>query len=275
MRTLKVEIKCKSRGDKFIFIPIGDTHAGVEQFDEAKLKELVAWIKEKKNCLAWIKGDMIDAVIMQDIRYHQKNVDKDIDCDDILRSQEDKVCRILMPIKKQILWIEEGNHEKKVRLRYNTSPAKHIADKLGCPCLGTTNLIRINFRRSNGSIDHADVFSVHGYGTSNTAIARLQKMRSGVQFDIAVAGHVHDKKVEIKPYFYLNSRGQYKEKDVLYVLSGSFYDTYKEGADSYGEDAGYLPTKTGVVRIDIEPFRNTNHGKFGTEEVPARIHASL
>jgi predicted phosphodiesterase len=278
MRVLSIDIPCKSRSDKFILIPIGDIHKGVIQSNIPKLKELVSWIRKKKNCYVIIKGDAMDSIIQADIRFEMKNNDDDYNPDNTIEAQVNSLVKILMPIKDRILWVEEGNHEKKVRQRYATDATGMLAAKLGTKRLGTTNLVRILFKRKRTSpvfaVDTLKIFSSHGFGTSTSALGRLEGLSARIEADIYMAGHVHAKKLNIVPYLYLGRNGALKQKDRFYILTGSFYDTYKEGADSYGEDAGYKPEKTGVVRIDIEPFRH--NGRGGDQDThPIRIHASL
>jgi predicted phosphodiesterase len=281
MRTLTVDIPCTSRSDKFIIIPIGDTHKGVVQSNVQKLKELVTWIKSKKNCLVILKGDLLDSIIQADIRFEMKNNDQDYDPNDTIETQVDSLVKILLPIKDRILWIEEGNHEKKVRQRYAVDPTGHLAVKLATKRMGTTNLCRLVFRRKSRkyhATDHVDIYSVHGFGTSTSCLNRLEAMRARIDFDIALAGHVHSKQTKVFPYIYMDNAGHLKQRDIWCALTGSFYDTYKEGADSYGEDAGYKPEKTGVARIDLEPFRHTKEkiaGKWSDLNLPCKIHISL
>lgn len=283
-------IQCRGRSDRFYVIPIGDIHYGSVNCNVERLKGVVKYIKDNKN-IYWLgMGDMIEAINYSDPRYDPKNNAKgESDLSNLVYTQLSEVSELLSPISERCIGILEGNHEEKVRLTHHLSSIDILCEmlwnksgkKVVVKNLTSCAYVRLRFgrpRKGNGFINKVvDIWCHHGYSAGRTVGADINSLtRIGGDFeaDIFLVGHSHKKICHIGERLYLTrNKGSsfLLAKKILYGITGCFYQTYKEGGTrSYAEKKCYPPTPIGVLKILIEPHKNSNW----KVESPVHLHIS-
>lgn len=269
-------IECKSRSDVFYLIPIGDIHYGTKNCDIKKLEGLISWIAANKNVYWLGLGDMIEAINYSDKRFDPQNILPELQnsLDNLPSAQAFQLAKKFNVIKDRCIGLMEGNHEETVRLKYHLSVTDLMADKLNTRNLGYVCMIRLYFRRL-GRNRPVIVYATHGFGGGRmvgSKINNLINIARDFEADIYLAGHVHEKIGCDRERLEVNKSGKarlYARKKV-FGITGCFYKTYEVGCKSYGEKQQYSPTPMGVLKIIIEPYRQT----MSDFETPAHIHIS-
>ena len=266
------KIKCTgSRNQWFYLIPIGDTHIGNMGFDEQKLRKLVKWISEKENTF-WIgMGDYCECINIDDKRFDPQQVPKEFrdKLDNMIPSQVAKFVEILEPIKDRCLGLHEGNHDRKIRIKYHFDPVYEIwraFDIPNLPMLKDAAITRLQFKVDDNSKKPAaysfDVFSVHGNTGGRLGGAKLNRLEQLIGFfeaDIYLMAHSHIKLTESKVLLHVDSKLNLKYKKKILAVTGCFLNGYTQGNTSYVEQMMLPPTCTGVVKIMMNPRKKDIH----------------
>lgn len=256
-------IKAKSRSDKFVLIPLGDTHFGYIGVDEDKFDAIVDYIARTPNVYVLGMGDYSECINMSDIRFDPRFVapwcrDK---LDDLVKTQAKYFVKKVWKIRKKIIGLIGGNHEDLIRRRYHQDIMGSICVDLGVPNLSMTTMIRLQFSRQKHSTKTVKIYAMHGYGGARTETGSLNKiLNKGKEFDadIYLMGHDH--------FFVSTSKIQIAmtqsdppvavEHKRIFAVTGSFRLAYPNSSYSdYAEQKGYPPVRTGCHKIVIEPFR--------------------
>lgn len=264
-------IKIKDEVTWYHIIPIGDIHMGNIGCDAKKLKKLVAWIKEKDN-VYWIgMGDFLDCINYTDKRFDPTTIAPEFKdaLDNLVPMQMRKVIEILSPIKDKCLGLHEGNHERKIRLKYHYNPIYEIWKAFNIPSipmLKDAAITRLRFEyqcraKKQPSFTY-DIFSVHGNvgGRKGGAkLNRLEDMCANFQADIYLMAHSHIKLTESKSQLYVDHRLNLRRAKKVLAVTGCFLNGYTEGAGGYCEQWMLSPTMTGVVKISLRPVKGDLH----------------
>jgi hypothetical protein len=263
MEIIKFQIQGSERCD---IIPIGDMHIGNAGFDRKRLKDLVAWIKDRPN-IYWIgMGDYIDAINIDDKRFDVKSVDSLYlsKLDNIVIYQINEATAMLKPIAGKCMGLIEGNHEKAVKMKYHIDPVAALAYNLNTKILGDCAAIRVRFAGNNRSRIFT-IFAVHGNTGGRHGggkINRLEDMLGFFDADIYLMAHAHIKALESRSQMGLDRLGNLIKKKKILAVTGSFLKGYAEGSRSYVEANNLPPTDIGVVKIMIDPSNNNMHGSI-------------
>jgi UDP-2,3-diacylglucosamine pyrophosphatase LpxH len=283
MEIIEKKIVCHSRSDKFYLIPLGDIHIGTKNCDVKKLIETVAWIKKTPNTLWLGMGDYCDFILPSDKRFDFKGIPKQfIDSyDNMAQAQAKYVTNILSPIKSQCIGLIEGNHEASIRTRYHQDVTGYMSTEMGVPNLSYTAMIRLSFLRKyknvRGGGTTVVIYASHGFGGGKAVgskVTAITAMAKDFDADIYLAGHTHEKIAIDRDRLYITKWGKpmLLSKKQLFGITGSFYNTYEAGSQSYTERSGYSPSPTGVIKITIEPFKHTHVG--GHDVTVPHLHIS-
>lgn len=264
-------IKFKSKAQWYHIIPIGDIHLGNIGTDTEKLKKLVNWIKEKDN-VYWIgMGDFIDCINYTDKRFDPQTIAPEFRnvLDNLVPMQIHALVKILAPIKEKCLGMHEGNHERKIRLKYQHNPIYEIWRAFGIPSipiLKDAAITRLRFvqdcKSTNPPSYLYDIFSVHGNvgGRKGGAkVNRLEDLCSFFDADIYLIAHSHIKVTESKSMLYVDRKLNLKRAKKVLAVTGCFLNGYTEGSGGYCEQWMLPPTMTGVVKISLRPFQHDLH----------------
>lgn len=207
-------------------------------------------------------GDYIDAINLSDPRFDPSLLSDKITLSRLAQDQCEECVSILKPIAHRIIGLGVGNHELTIAKRYHFDAMYQICGQLKVKYLGWSSLTRVRISRTVKSEEHhpsnvITVFAEHSLAAGRkkgSKVNALEDRSNDIEADIYLRGHSHDKLATTKVQLYLPKVGQLRlgVKKRVYAICPSFYNAYPEGAMTYGEIAGYPPTSTGSIRIDIE-----------------------
>lgn len=290
MRAVYKNLYCKSRKDVFTIIPIGDVHIGARSCNLKKLKDIVEYVRTKKNCY-WIgMGDYLDSINLSDKRFSQRDVDDTSELDDLCNSQAMRFIEIMKPIADKCLGLLGGNHEETVKKRYHQDLIGRLCMGLKVDNLTYSCLMRLYFKRqgnksnSRPASKNVVIFAHHGHGGGRAVSGKLNMVlgkAKSYDADVYLVGHCHLKaNLDGERICMSHGKGDafiYAKKQ-LFCTTGSFMESLGEGYSPYSEIAGYEPIPTGVIKLTIEPFRmevrNINNKKL-VRDLPVHVHASV
>jgi hypothetical protein len=263
----------------FELVLAGDFHVGNADISEHKIQRLKTKLKAKNNMFMSLGGDQLEAIDVSDKRFdlntHGKGGMKSrIDI------QRDAFIDYFMEVSDKILWILDGNHEKKWSNQFR--PTNDIAEEF--------ETIYANGPMVKALFPGFRLLDWHGYGfinsragdsaqrASNNRISLKRKLRDlpGADCEIVSSHHIHkiiiappNKSMEMisdkensclishytKPErIWIDAKKElYRipEDDKWFVSSGSFLRNYVEDSASYAEWAGYRATELGVLIVEV------------------------
>jgi len=268
MEIHKFQIVHKSKKDEFVLFPIGDIHAGDPNFKQETFEKTMRWIESHPNAYMIGMGDYFNNTPTNHDFFDITNVDRE------LLTMEEQFFYIEKQFKKmaemgRIIGLHEGNHDNRIVPNTGYNWVAILCKNLGVKYLGHTALTRLSFHRIH-EINSWDIFSTHGYfrgATPSGKLTKLLKLISSFNADIFLHGDVHETMIYEYPVKMLNFRGNLETKSVVFCLTGSFLETYKEGTKGYGEVRNYQSMKTGCPKITIYPHhRIIKASIYGTED---------
>lgn len=233
--------------------PLADIHLGNQHCDERAAK---AWIDEDPECYFLGNGDLLDCVIVSDLKRYRKTSDATVG-DEVIDEQIDKMISWLSPHKERIIGLGTGNHCDNITRRCGTNPIKRICDALNVMYLGYSSMVRLILREDEGRGRTVVFYLHHGYGggsrTQGADITKYSKIMNHFDADVYLLGHVHKKQSDRIPRLSISGDKLISRPRIL-GITGSFLKTYSKGPESsYAERAGYPPTELGGIIINIKP----------------------
>lgn len=263
--TLK-EIKTNwSRNNWVDVVPIGDIHLGNKGCNISKLKKIIKYVKEHKHCY-WIgMGDYIDCINYTDKRFDPSTITEPFisNLTNSIPLQVEELLKLLSPIKDKCLGLLRGNHEEKIRLKYQYDILYDMtkAWDFKVPNLKDTAIIRLRFTAVRG-IASFDIFCTHsnvGGRKGGAKLNRLEDMIGHIDADIYLMAHAHIKLTASRSVLFVDQRLNLTHKKRVMAVTGSFFNGYAQDVPSYIEKMGYPPTSTGSVKLMINPRRHDVH----------------
>jgi len=226
-------------------VPIGDVHLGSKEFNLAKLKKTVDYVKATKNARVVLMGDLVDIGLKDSIG--AGTFDNDIDPE----TQLDGIIDYLEPIKNKIWCLLGGNHEERIRMRTSIDINKIIARALGVPYVGSQCLMKVMCGKTNYI-----VFMAHGATGATTPAGKINSvMKYGnyIDADVYLMGHVHELAHHTTEYFRVDMGNKQIIKDKRHYVITGHYLNY----GGYAEAKGYAPGKTGspIVKLTRDTKR--------------------
>lgn len=289
MKTAEYTFETDSRKTKYSLYSIGDAHIGALNCAESELIALVHKIAQDENAF-WVGGgDLLDAVILQDVKRFDVNslpnwmvsgaaneIKKRVG--DIVSAQKKRFLSIVGPIKHKCLGLIEGNHEEAIAKHHNRDVMAELCEALDVPNLTDCAFIRLRFKRlsskqSGGVV--VTLFVCHGHGGGRTSGAepnKLFKLAADKYADIILTGHSHSFHIHPPiPVLTLPHGGKLLKEPMIrekYVANwGSFMFTYKEGPSTYASRANYPVRPMYTVETTITPHHSHKiYAKDGTGE---------
>lgn len=229
----------KFKGKEMNVVFLGDCHLGDKNFDEEKLKKDIKWIKSQKNTVVILMGDMINTGLKDSVGAGS--------FDDTITPQEqlDQIYELLLPIKKQIIGIHIGNHERRIYERTSIDVIKNLAKQLNINYLESSAFNHIRFGNQTYVI-----YSTHGSSGSTTLGGKINaciKLSSFIDADIYAMGHVHDLSAYTRDGFRLSKQNKTLEEIKTYFVLTGHYLKY----GGYAEEKLYSPGKVGFCMITL------------------------
>ncbi len=225
-------------------IPLGDLHLGSQNCRVDKIKDMIKYISQQKDCYVILMGDIFDCILGNDKRLDLSERGRAFL--DIL----DDATTLLTPIKEKIVCGLIGNHEYKLRKDGIGDPIFHLAERLGFKWAGFSCFVKFRAIPKTHR-ESLVIYCHHGWFAGRmrgSKVNNIERLAQHYEADVYIVGHSHDifstRSVKI-------SWGG--DKNILFVNSGSFLETAPKGTVSYSERAGYPPQKLGVVKLKWYP----------------------
>jgi hypothetical protein len=274
-RILSVPLPYEPLPGNFHMFLLNDVHGGNGAMCERSIDKTIHAIRAVKNARVVFQGDQLEAIAITDRRF-----DVNVHANRLARldAQRDYFMRLFDSVGDRVLWLLDGNHERKMRNLY--TPNADIAKSW-------------NSVYANGTLIKADfgtwkLASWHGAGVvnsragdaqqqlTNNLIALKRNMRRLPldDCDVAACGHYHQcllhppvsslalisKGLTLTHAYSKPARvpidhhhGLYRihEDDRYWMCCGGFLAAYAEDMPSYTEDAGYRATELGYGHIQV------------------------
>jgi len=265
-------------------ILFGDTHEGSILKHKKGVRELVNYIKEKKNCFAVHMGDLVESIAIDDLRYDRLTTDPG---SPVSLNQYMKAAEELAPIKDKLLVIMQGNHDWKTISKHGDFVKDLVCRDLGVP-YGTyecwLEVQKTKHKLTARGKDAYKIFLAHGAGTlssnakdpiqrrGNQEAALKQRLYPEAGDCVIMAmGHTH-KLMVVRPTqeLYMHTAGgkvkqSYRttakstteiDKDHRWYLNtGSFLRKYgPRGVSGYAERFMLRPAELGYVKVMVEDY---------------------
>lgn len=240
-----------------VFVPLSDIHIGHVDFDRRYFQNTVSWIK-KKGAITALVGDMIDAIGVHDKRFEPKSIDPFFlpYLDNLFQKQVEVFLDLVMPIKDQIIWVMDGNHETAIKKHSTYDALGVIAAALEKPILTDPGFTGLRFH-NNTSVCSLKIWASHGCflggryrGAKVNNLERVSQYFPGC--DIYMAGHTHDKWIIEGHQVRLSKNFKIVEKRCYFANTGAFLRTYQEKeTDTWASRSVFSPQVPGVCRFDF------------------------
>lgn len=290
----EVVLHCPSRGTTWSLFVLGDVHVGALNCAEDKIKSLVAHIASKPYA-RWIGGgDMCDNVILNDVKRFDPSILPDwileerspekvrAGLQDLAGAQQQRLFKLLAPIKNKCLGLIEGNHEYSIMKYHNRDLMRNMCDYFKAPNLSDCAFMRLKFTRSRGKVSQVvRVFITHGHGGGRTSGAEpnsLYRLAADKDCDIVLKGHSHTFCIHPPvPMMTIPRTGKLPEQphvDYKYAGNwGAFTHTYHVGPSTYASRANYPVRPMYTIETRITPFSVEGKAKeyANIEMLPYRL----
>jgi predicted phosphodiesterase len=154
------------------------------------------------------------------------------------QGQIDAMCEDFEPIRKQVIAVVTGNHERRADALTDINPLRVMADRLKAPYYGASKALNWNGKR---------VFVAHG-ATSGEMTDFKKVLDTYEGLDAVVLAHTHQLSHKRVRRFVIDHRGYHTEKHIELVRVGSFL----KDAD-YAKFALHAPTPIGSAFLRYQP----------------------
>lgn len=237
----KIYVK-KFKSNLVKIVPIADIHMGHKNCNVAKLRDIIDFVLNTKDCYCVLLGDQTECATKTSIG--MATLEQDFSLGDQIKF----LTELFTPLAKagKILGINTGNHEYRLSQFAGIDPAQILAAKLEVPFLGWQGYLGIEV---NGI--RYDISSFHGVGggtAKSSKIKAIKKVEDIADCDLYIIGHLHDK-VDDSVIRY---KFDYEKEELVpyirkYALCGSFLEYW----NSYSEMKALAPSITGSPLITL------------------------
>lgn len=275
---VKVKLPYATLPSSFHLFPADDFHVGNGELSEATIERFVRAVRSKKRSYVYLQGDQLESIMVNDPRF---SLDVHTNRGPRIDAQRDAFLELLDGIGDRVLWVLDGNHER--RISNQALPNKDIAK--------AWNTVYANGTLVKAIFPSFRLCSWHGSGYinsragdqkqrhTNEMIALKRKLRClpAQDCEVLTCGHFHRLILsEPDPRLLLltdrernelvadysapariwidEARGLYRvpEEERYYMSCGSFLKGYEEGLPSYVEDMGMEATELGYGHIEVK-----------------------
>lgn len=266
MEVTRKTIQLASYADTIKLTPLGDVHVGAAGCDETAFIEWVDLIAKDPNHYTILMGDMAECILPDDRRFDADEVADWLwarkNRSRIADAQYEWVYEQVKKIpSERILGILRGNHENTIKSKHYRDLALDLARNLNIPYLDEQAFTQLHFTvKKSTKTALYDIYSIHGSQSGRKAggkINLIQDLTGFIDADLILMGHVHDKIATRDVKLYMDEKGNFRSRERLYVITGTFLKTYSEGTAGYGARANFRPTSVGPITVHIKPFHHT------------------
>jgi hypothetical protein len=285
------EISLFGRSDEIKLAFVGDEHFGAAACDKDALGRTFAEIGDTSNFWWVATGDQFDAIHRLDNRYELESFDPEIlkaaknNIGVFHNEAVDRLATLMRPAAERCIGILDGNHETKLRTRYDIDQTDALLRRLrqhnpGLQRSGYYAVVVLKFTRKGTTGSSRIVIYVHhGVGAPVTkggrANAALRLRNVMLEADIYACGHYHT--ADSWPEQTMRIAGdagnmRFVQRNQWFMLTPSYFRTYDETSENYACRKAYAPSVLGnVLKFSIRPFHelDTRGGGRKTALVPA------
>lgn len=263
MEVIIKEIEYK-RPDVFSLYPFFDAHLGSVECSESSLSRKVGECANLGRLgLALGGGDWLDCITQYDKRFSMNGLAPWVEKSNIVESQRKRAYSIFKPLKdeEQLLGIGTGNHEETIHSFHNNDVIRNICNDFDVPYAGYQTFYILKFKRAGKFTHTVKIHSWHGAGAAQTEGARLSRLTrlvNDIEADIYLMGHLHTI-TTYTPDRLTVQNGRVRSIRLAAAICGSWLKTYNQPDKgevqdpTYGEMAGYKPSRIGIPLIKIIP----------------------
>lgn len=212
---------------------LGCAHYGERSQDKKTLLRYLAYAAANRIDIA-VMGDAFDIGLC----FGTKHIGSIWNNNLTPQGQIDAFCDDFEPVRKQIIAVVTGNHERRADALTDINPLRVMADRLKAPYYGASKVLTWNGKK---------VFVAHG--ASGSEMGDFKKILDGHEgLDAVVLAHTHQLSYKRVRRFVIDHRGYHTEKHIELVRVGSFL----KDAD-YAKFALHAPTPIGSALMRYEP----------------------
>lgn len=244
-----------------IIVPVGDVHRFAPLHAEDKWHEFIDEWKDKDNVYFLGMGDYLDVISTSErmaLSHSNLHDSTTQTFDNFIKDKCDQFVEEIGFMKDRLIGMLGGNHY--YEFASGVTSDQYLCERMGCKYLGVKTLIDFRFIDDCGHHGHRIIINAHhgegGGRTSGASINKLQRMAEGVEADIILQGHDHNKMADYITRLRLtNSQSNPKldKRKILLARTGGFLKGYVDGEKSYIVDANLNPTDLGTIAIQIVP----------------------
>jgi len=249
------DLKCH-RSTEYHLHGLGDLHSGTVHCCEEHFKAKVKKIQEDKYA-RWIgMGDLGEYIAPKDKRWDADVIAPWVDKGDIGYSLEQRIEKLLSPIKTQCIGLLKGNHEITYAQHNDGKVHEHVCDRLGVQNLQYSAFIDLAFARGSNRYVYR-VVATHGSGgaiTDSAKLIRLERWMNSFDARIFLHAHTHANINASVPTLAVNDAGRIVSRDKIGAMTGCWFSTYTQDVPpSYGEQKTFPPSAIGSPVFTIVP----------------------
>jgi len=255
---------------------LGDIHVGQGNHNREHFLERVEVIKKDPYALWLGMGDYGDHIYYTDPRFDLNSQDSTVTAGELrdgVMGQIRKLCDSLEPIRGKCIGLLTGNHEETIVKKYHLDPTREMAFRMDVKYGGYCSIthISVGYRGSSYSLK---VFAHHGYGGGRRHGVQINKIEDALRVaptcDIFAMGHVHGKALSTLETIDVSERGNMMHRQKVFIITGSYSDTYRQGVLSYAEKGMFTQAGLGAPVVQFRKYAD-GHGKNVKLEIKATL----
>lgn len=241
-------------GRCFTLYPLGDTHVGSKQYNEAFFKQVIDEIAHNDQAYWMGMGDFMENALMgsrSDV-YTQTMPPTE---------QANYIGDMLEPIKKKGLFMITGNHEQRTMRVAGFVPEQYISNRLGLPYLGFSAfaLFVVNEKKHGNTFVCYFHHSFGGGYTQGGKINRAEQLRKiAPTADAIFSGHSHTTARIPITWFDVLRTGLVTRIGYDYITGSAL-----EYKGSYAEERGKPAAALEFIKVT---FRGGTNGHWDSRE---------
>jgi predicted phosphodiesterase len=211
VRVVKVREDFSKSKPHIDLYPIGDTHLGAVDVDEATLKEHLKEIADNPNARIIFMGDCGDCITHRDPRFaagmwSQRYIEAMHHEGGVVSATVDHVVELFDPVKDKVWAWLSGNHERTVRKHTDREIGNEICAMLGIPSkyMGYNGFVRVEWWRESSKAGGATAVTTidvaHGWQAGRRSGSKLNQLELELSYsnaDMILRGHSHDKVAQV------------------------------------------------------------------------------
>lgn len=268
------EISIKSLKDSIDIWFFGDVHWDTPSCDKERWRKFLK-NSDTPNSYYFGMGDYMDFASVSEKKkmfaagLHETTIDK---FDMMAEADNRKFAQEIKQMRGKLLGLIEGNHHW--QLTNGMTSTEDLAKRMDCQYLGWLCHYSLKIRYANQTMTTIHISACHGKAGGKTMGATLNQLSDLKQVfpvaDIYAMGHDHrrlaDPEVVLIPTE-CNGVWKVKQKEQMFLRSGSFLKSYEPEVAGYQALKLYRPSNLGATKITINFGRLMSEGnnRFVTE----------